>query len=358
MNKNIKLLNDAGQSIWYDNLSKDILSNGTLASLIQEGLSGLTSNPAIFEQSIAKTTTYLAEISELKKQGKNAIDICDRLMLNDVANAADLLLPTYQATSGKDGYASLEVSPLLANNILETIVAAKLFWKELNRPNIMIKIPATPAGISAIQDLIAFGININVTLIFSPIVYKNVINSYLAGLKTRLEQGKDISRIHSVASFFISRADTWFENQLPNKPELGQLVGKVGIANGLKAYEVFAENFSSNEFLKLQESGANIQKILWASTGVKNKSLDSLLYVKELPYNNSVATHPPALIEAILKAENFSLVTSEIKFEDVFQTLSDHNLSLEKMYQDLLKEGVDKFADSFNQLLQVIEKAG
>ncbi len=357
MNKNIELLNKAGQSIWYDNLSKDILVNGTLASLIAEGLSGLTSNPAIFEQSIAKTNTYLSEISELKKKGLPASEICDQLMISDVASAADLLLPTYQASGGLDGYASLEVSPLLADNTLETILAAKNFWKKLNRPNIMIKVPATPAGISAIEDLIAFGININVTLIFSPQIYKNVINAYLGGLEKRLEQGLDISKVHSVASFFISRVDTWFENQLAKIPTLNNLVGQVGIANGLKAYQVFTENFSTDQYLDLQTKGANVQKILWASTGVKNKTLNPLLYVQELPTNISVATHPPALIDTILKADQFKLTPATFDFEDVFEQLANASISTDQMYRELLLEGVDKFKDSFNQLIQAIEKA-
>ena len=351
MNKNLKELLSQKQSIWYDDLSKELLETGKLSTLLNSGVRGLTSNPSIFEKAITSSELYNSNIQEIKDPSPQTI--LDQLMINDVANAADLMLEIYQESNALDGYASLEVSPTLADKTEETISAAKDYWQRLNRPNIMIKVPATPAGIPAIEELIAAGININVTLIFSTIAYQEVIKAYQNGLARRLANGESIDKIHSVASFFISRVDAWVENNSTDP----KLTGKVGIANGLKAYDLYKQEFSSKKFEELKRSGANIQRILWASTSTKNKSFDPLLYAASLPLEDTVATHPPALIEMISNLEeSISNHQEEISYNNVFLDFDQIGLSQEKMFQELLEEGVDKFTDAYNRLLDAIRE--
>lgn len=355
INNNITILNELGQSIWYDNLSRDVLNSGQLEKLINQGISGLTSNPSIFKKAIADSKTYDDKIKELAKLEKNAEEIVDLLMLEDVKEACKLLLPIYNKTQGRDGFASLEVSPLMADNTEKTILCAKKFWEEIDHPNLMVKVPATEEGMPAIQKLISLGINVNVTLIFSLDLYEKVIDSYLAGLKDRLSEGKDISKVSSVASFFISRNDVWYEK---NTKELDDLIlNKLGLACGFSAYQLFTNKFASEEFQNLAAKGANIQRILWASTSVKNPELNPLLYATGLPYNNSVATHPPALIELII--ENAIIKKSENKdfdHESVLNCFEQTGKTISEMHQNLLEEGVEAFKDAYLQLILAVKK--
>lgn len=362
MNKSIQQLNNLGQSVWYDNLSKDVLESGELANLIQNsGISGLTSNPAIFKAAIAESSTYDDLIKELAKELDSPEAITDELMVRDVAAAADLLKPVYDKTNGSDGFASLEVSPLLANNTIATIESAKTFWNKLNRPNIMIKVPATEAGIPAIESLIADGINVNVTLIFSPGMYQKIITAYLAGIEKRLIAGEGISHVHSVASFFISRNDSWtekyFTKNLESNPDIekykADLWGKVGIANALKAYSIFTNSFDA-----VKDKGINIQKILWASTGVKNPAFSSSHYALGLPFKNSVATHPPATLKHLMQTEFGDQLPVEVvqKAETVFETMQKCNLSAQTMYNELLEQGVSAFENAYLDLIKSVKE--
>lgn len=357
INNNIKTLNNLGQSIWYDNLSLDVLESGQLTELINKGVSGLTSNPSIFKKAIADSSTYDVKAAALAKEGKSAEEVIDLLMLDDVARAADLLLPVYENSNKKDGYASIEVSPLLANDTEKTIESAKSFWKQLARPNIMIKVPATPAGIPVIEELISEGINVNVTLIFSTASYEDVISAYFSGLEKRAANGEDISSIASVASFFISRSDVWVDQKSVGKEGTDKFLCKAGLAGGFDAYKVFQSSLESKRFKDLEEKGANIQRILWASTSVKNAGLDPLLYAVSLPYNNSVATHPPALLDLIVgdcvikEEENTTYESAE-----VFSAMESAGLSTEEMLSDLLEQGVDVFEQAYIQLVDAVKE--
>lgn len=355
MNKNLQKLQSLGQSIWYDNLSKDILDSGELKSLIAEGITGLTSNPAIFKKAIADTDTYDQKIKALASE-HDTMAITEQLMLEDVAAAADLLRPIYDQTDSKDGYASLEVSPLLADKTAETVEAAKRYWNALNRPNIMIKVPATPEGIPAIKELIAAGINVNVTLIFSPAMYAKVVQAYQAGLRERIAAGGDIKKIHSVASFFISRNDAWAEKN--NKETNASFLNQIGISNAMLAYDIFREQFSAENFSDLGEKGGNFQRVLWASTGVKNPSLDTIYYAVNLPFEHTVATHPPALIEALMNNEIPEQLPAQIcdNPQAHFDAMQSTGLKATDMYDELLSAGVSSFAGAFDELLAAVSQ--
>ena len=267
MNNHLKALLELGQSIWYDDLSRGVLNSGELKSLIDDGVRGLTSNPSIFKNAIADSADYDTELAELSAKGLDTESLCETLMMGDVGTAADLLKPIYDESNGTDGYASIEVSPFLAANTEATLEAARRLWTTLNRPNIMIKVPATPAGIPAIKTLISEGINVNVTLIFSLKVYKDVVEAYISGLEARLANRDSLDKVASVASFFVSRVDAICEKTFAKlveegKAEQGSLstfIGKIGVDNSKLAYEHYEAEFLSDRFKKLLEAGAQVQ---------------------------------------------------------------------------------------------------
>jgi transaldolase/glucose-6-phosphate isomerase len=287
-------------------------------------------------------------------------------MMQDVAAAADLLRPIYDATDGADGYASIEVSPNLSDDETGTVAAAERLWSKLNRPNIMIKIPATPACIPAIQKTLELGINVNVTLIFSKEVYESVAEAYLKALETRKQQGKDIARIASVASFFISRVDASVEKSLDKLIESGKISGEikekflggVGIANSKIAYEAYENLFSGERFEDLKASGAQVQRPLWASTGTKNPSFSPVLYVEELAGKDTVNTMPPATLKAVLEDAKISgaLHSGLEEARKVLSDLAETGVSLDTILVELQKAGVKSFVQSYNELLESIEK--
>jgi transaldolase len=365
-NPHIVSLNEFGQSVWYDNLSRDVLRSGELANLIETGVSGLTSNPTIFKQAIADSDNYDEAMKAPEVQSLDTESLCEELMMQDVAAAADLLRPIYDATEGADGYASIEVSPNLSDDATGTVAAAERLWSKLNRPNIMIKIPATPACIPAIQKTLELGINVNVTLIFSKEVYESVAEAYLKALETRKQQGKDIARIASVASFFISRVDASVEKSLDKLIESGKISGEikekflggVGIANSKIAYEAYENLFSGERFEDLKASGAQVQRPLWASTGTKNPSFSPVLYVEELAGKDTVNTMPPATLKAVLKDAKISgaLHSGLEEARKVLSDLAETGVSFDTILVELQKAGVESFVQSYNELLESIEK--
>lgn len=364
-NKNLVALRSLGQSIWYDNLSRDVLKSGELAAIIDAGVLGLTSNPTIFKNAIAGSSSYDEDMRPLAKKGMSSSDICEDLMIADVGAAADLLLPVFTESKGQDGYASIEVSPFLARNTKGTIDAAKRLWSRLNRPNIMIKIPATAESLPAIRSTLEEGINVNVTLIFSVSVYQQVVEQYMAALETRLAKGKDISAIASVASFFVSRVDTICEKSFDELVKSGKAKAedklrfraKVGVANSKLAYERYTELFGSARFAKLAQAGARHQRPLWASTGTKSPDLKPVLYVEELAGKNTVNTVPPQTLKALMEGLVIEprLHSGLSDAHALIKLVNGFGLNFDQLMLKLQEEGVKLFADAFQELIDSIE---
>jgi transaldolase/glucose-6-phosphate isomerase len=352
----------AGQSVWYDQTDRKLISTGKLQRMIEEDdLRGMTSNPTIFEKAIGGSDDYDQQLRALASQGKSRDDIYDELVTEDIGNAADIFRPVYDKTNGDDGYVSLEVSPLLAQRTDETVSEAERLFARLGRPNVMIKIPATPEGIPAIEQAIALGININVTLIFSNDVYANVIEAYLRGLEKRAAQGLPIGNIASVASFFVSRIDAAADKQLEAKlnddPSLESLLGKIAIANAKMAYQLFRQVFTTARFLALRDRGARVQRPLWASTGTKNPKYSDVLYVESLIGPDTVNTLPPATYEAFRDHGRVE-PTLEQGVDEARQTLATFEAKgfrLADITEKLTVDGVKSFNDSFAQLMNTIE---
>jgi transaldolase / glucose-6-phosphate isomerase len=352
----------AGQSVWFDQMERKLVSTGNLQRMIEEDdLRGLTSNPTIFEKAIGGSEDYDAQLRTLASQGKSRDEIYDELVLEDIANAADVFLPVHEKTNGEDGFVSLEVSPAVAMDTQATISEAKRLFARLGRPNVMIKIPATPEGIPAIEAAIAAGININVTLIFSNDVYAQVIEAYLRGLETRASQDLPIGNISSVASFFVSRIDAMADKQLEEKagsdPSLAELQGKIAIANANVAYQLFKQVFTSERFAKLRDKGARVQRPLWASTGTKNPKYSDVLYIESLIAPETVNTIPPATYAAFKDhgRVEVAIETGVDEARRVLDTFEAKGFSLKAITDKLTEDGVKSFNESFAQLLLTIE---
>lgn len=353
----------AGQSIWYDNIQRKLLQNGEMARMIRDGeIRGVTSNPSIFMNAIAKTADYDASLIP----GKSAEEAFFQLAIEDIQAATDLFQPLYVESEGGDGFVSLEVSPYLANDTQATLAQAKSLWQRVNRPNLMVKIPATLAGLPAITEAIAAGVNINVTLIFSLERYAEVMDAYLAGLEKRLAAGLPLERIASVASFFVSRVDSNVDARLQKIIQAGgesaakaeSLLGKAAIANARLAYADFQRVFSSERFLQLKAHGARVQRPLWASTSTKNPAYRDVLYVEELIGPHTVNTVPPQTLTAFLDHGKVRPSLEE-NLTEARQTLADlENLgiSMAEVTYELEVEGVKAFADAFTVLLKAIEE--
>lgn len=353
MSNSISQLTALGQSLWYDNIQRRLLENGELAAMIKKGdIRGVTSNPTIFHNAISKTSDYDAALLPLAIAGWDAESIFWQLAVEDIREACDLFKPLYEETKGMDGYVSLEVSPYLANDTAGTVAQAKKLWETVNRPNLMIKIPATLAGIPAVRQVIAAGINVNVTLIFSIERYQAVMDAYLSGLEDRVAAGGAIDRIHSVASFFVSRVDSKID---PKLAEGSPLRGKAAIANAKLAYEAFGLVFGGERFARLQ--GANLQRPLWASTGTKNPAYSDTIYVDNLIGKNTVNTVPPQTLDAFRDhgkaAETLSGGIEECKTQ--LAQLEALGISMAAVTTELEEEGVKAFADAFGALLASLE---
>ncbi|MEM7031475.1 MAG: transaldolase [Chloroflexota bacterium] len=351
-----------GQSIWYDNIHRSLLQNGELAQMIQEdSVTGLTSNPTIFEKAIAHSDVYDDQIQALLEQAPNMapVSLYESLAIRDIVDAADLMRPVYDRTNSADGYVSLEVSPTLAHDTEGSIEEARRLFSQVDRPNLMIKIPATPAGIPAIATLIGEGINVNVTLMFSLQHYEDVVNAYLTGLEKFDKQGGDVSKVSSVASFFISRVDTIFDKTLEvvNSEEALKLQGKIGIANAKAAYHRFHEITASKRFQSLAQKGARVQRLLWASTSTKNPEFRDVLYVEELLGADTVNTLPPATLLAFKDHGIAQIRLSENMDEAlaVMDMLDPLGVDYQDLTNILQTDGVNSFAKSFKELLKALE---
>jgi transaldolase/glucose-6-phosphate isomerase len=362
----LRTLQTYGQSVWLDYIARHLITSGELQRLIDEdGLRGLTSNPAIFEKAISGSSDYASILTSLGSQALNATGLYERLAIGDIRDAADLLRPVYEQTQAGDGYVSLEVSPSLAHDTQGTIQEAKRLWRTVERPNLMIKVPATPAGLPAIEQLIAEGINVNVTLLFSQEVYERVAQAYIAGLQ-RLASGADVSRVASVASFFISRIDTAVDARLTAKLKaattarervlLRSLMGKVAIANGKLTYQRYKQIFRGAAWEALAAKGAHTQRVLWASTSTKNPQYRDVMYVEELIGPETVNTLPPATIEAFREHGRVGASLEERVDEarDVMDALEQVGISMTEVTDKLLDEGVRLFAEPFDKLLEAL----
>ncbi|PKN90402.1 MAG: transaldolase, partial [Chloroflexi bacterium HGW-Chloroflexi-7] len=357
---NIDALHKLGQSLWYDNIQRSLLDNGALKGMIEQGeIKGVTSNPSIFNNAIAKSTDYDAALQPLAWSGLSSEEIFWELAVKDIQDAADLFSPLYESTGHIDGYVSLEVSPYLARDTRTTAQEAKRLWQKVNRPNLMIKIPATVEGLPAIRETIAEGINVNVTLIFSLERYQAVINAFISGLEDRVKKGLSIESIASVASFFVSRVDSKVDDLLDKKhpAEGARLLGKAAIANAKMAYELFLKEFSTERFAKLAQKGAQKQRPLWASTSTKNPNYRDVIYIEELIGDDTVNTVPPATLTAF-RDHGKAKITIDVDLaanKEALSQLEKLGVSMAVVTQELEDEGVKSFTDAFTSLLASVE---
>lgn len=369
MKKNPLLkLQSFGQSIWLDFIRRSLMTSGELQRMISEdGLRGMTSNPAIFEKAIDESHDYDEAIRALVQAGRSVADIYEALTVEDVGQAADQFRALYEETGGGDGYVSLEVSPRLARDTAGTVKEARRLWAALNRPNVLIKVPATQAGLPAIRQLISEGINVNVTLLFGLERYRAVAEAYIAGLEDRLAQGQPVAGVASVASFFLSRIDVLVDPLLEEKmagkgPQAEQaksLRGQVAIASAKVAYKIYQETFGSKRFQALAAQGAKPQRLLWASTSTKNPAYSDVKYVEALIGPDTINTIPLETFNAYKDHGNPAPRLQEgiPEAEAKLRILADLGIDLAQVTQQLEDEGVEKFVKPFDQLMATLEKA-
>lgn len=356
-------LSAIGTSIWLDDLSRDRIQSGSLEKLISErNVVGVTTNPTIFAGALAKGTTYDEQVSSLAAAGTSVTDAVFEITTDDVAAGCDIFRPVYDATNGQDGRVSIEVEPAFAHDAAKTIEQGKQLWAKVNRPNAMIKVPATVEGLEAITALTAEGISVNVTLIFSLERHRDVINAYLAGLEQAKAAGIDLSTIRSVASFFVSRVDTEIDKRLEaiGTPEALALKSKAGVANAQLAYQVFTQAFDSERAKLLLDSGAHKQRPLWASTGVKDPNLPDTLYVTELAVDDVVNTMPEKTLEGLFDhgvLHGDAVTGSYAEANAVLDAVAAQGISYDDVTALLEKEGVEKFIVSWNELLDTVSAA-
>jgi transaldolase/glucose-6-phosphate isomerase len=358
----LKRLESCGQAPWLDYLKRSLLVSGELKTLIErDGLKGMTSNPSIFEKAIAESDEYTDALEKFQAAGDHSInEIYEHLAIADIKAGADALHPVFDQTRGRDGYISLECSPYLANDTEATVAEALHLWKAVDKPNLMVKVPATPAGLPAIQRLLAKGLNINITLLFSVAVYEQVVEAYLSGLEELAKNGGDVSKSASVASFFVSRIDSAVDKRLDkraDKSAADRLRGKIAIANAKVAYERYKALFAGPRWQKLADKGARTQRLLWASTSTKNPAYKDTMYVEELIGRDTVNTMPPATMDAFRDHGEAKPDTVEHDLagaHTLMSTLEQQGISLKEITDELVEEGVKSFADSFDKLLGVV----
>jgi transaldolase len=364
----IQRLAELGQSIWFDNISRGMMTKGELAALVHKGLRGVTSNPTIFDKAISGSSDYDDQLKRLLKHSPDMKPggIIEMLMIKDIQDAADVLKPVYDQTNGGDGFVSIEVSPGKAHDTDATIEEARRLWKSVQRKNLMVKIPATREGLPAIEQMLSEGININITLLFGLDRYREVADAYVASLEKRLTAGKSIDHVASVASVFVSRLDTLVDEMLqtkiaaggPDARPLRELLGKVAVANTKIIYQAFKEIFSGRRWEMLKASGAHMQRPLWGSTGTKNLAYSDLLYVDTLVGPHTVNTVPPKTWEAILDHGNPRL-TIEEDITDARATLDalrEAGIDLKQVTEKLERDGVAAFKKSFDDLSRSLEE--
>jgi transaldolase len=361
----LRRLKDFGQSVWLDYIRRDLLPSAGFRRMIDEdGLDGMTSNPTIFDKAIDSSKDYDAELTQLVRAGKSLDDIYEALTTDDIKAAADKLRPIYDASEGRTGYVSYEVSPLLANDTSGTVAAAHRYFKMIDRPNLMIKVPSTPAGIPAIEQLIGEGRCINVTLMFSHKHYDDVANAYIRGLEKRAKAGQPLDRIASVASVFVSRVETLIDKRLDDKAKItpneanSSLRGTAAVANAKLIYQRFIELFHSDRFKALAAKGAHVQRPLWASTGTKDPKYSDIKYVQELIGPDTVNTMPPATMDAYRDHGDPRLTVTEglDQARAIQKSFAAIGIDFNEVGEELQKEGVESFSKSFEDLMGVIKK--
>jgi transaldolase len=361
-------LTEAGQSVWLDYIRRGILDDGELERMIRDSaIRGVTSNPTIFEQAIGGSDDYDRALDRLASEGVSPGEAFERLAVEDIQRAADLFRPIYEASGGGDGFVSLEVSPELADDTEATLREARHLWKAVDRPNLMIKVPGTAAGIPAVEQLLFEGLNVNITLLFSLDSYQQVMEAYLAALERRVAQGQPVDRVASVASFFVSRVDTAVDAALESRVEaasdpaeaerLRSLRGRAAIANAKLAYQRFREVFGGDRFTRLHAEGARVQRPLWASTSTKNPDYRDVIYVEELIGPDTVNTMPLATVEAFADHGRVErTIDRDLDGANAdLQALADLGIDLDHVTRQLQEEGVTKFADSFRSLLRTVD---
>ncbi len=360
-----------GQSIWMDNLSRDLIESGELKQLVETcGIAGITSNPAIFQKAIAGNAIYDKSIEAGIRANLSVQEIYESLVFDDIRNACDILMPVYQQTDGLDGYVSIEVPPSIAHDTEKTIEEAKRYYAQIGRPNVMIKIPGTSAGLPAVEAVIAAGINVNVTLLFSVDSYVNCAESYIRGLEARVAKGEDISKITSVASFFLSRIDSNIDERIDQKlkgmdqitarEKLLAIKGKIAIANAKLAYQEYKKIIGTDRWKALAAKGANVQRLLWASTSTKNPDYSDVMYVDELIGPDTVNTLPPNTIDACSDHCNVdSRIESNVdEAYHLIESLKapDVDIDLDQVMDELLTDGIEKFVQPFEALMQSLQE--
>ncbi|MBD2761350.1 transaldolase [Kocuria sp. cx-455] len=358
-----KKLSDAGVSIWLDDLSRERLTSGNLQELIDtKNVVGVTTNPTIFAAALANGESYAEQVSELARSGADVDEAVLAITTDDVRDACDVFAPVAEATQGVDGRVSIEVDPRLAQDADATSTMAQRLSQTIDRPNALIKIPATEAGLPSISATIAEGISVNVTLIFSLERYRAVINAFMVGLEEALENGKDLSTIHSVASFFVSRVDTEIDKRLDavGTDEAKALKGKAGLANARLAYQIYQEQFSTERWRRLESAGANAQRPLWASTGVKDPSLPDTLYVTELAAPHTVNTMPEKTLDATYdhgEVTGDTITGTYRESNEILDAIAEQGVSYQDVVDQLETEGLDKFVASWDELLETVRTA-
>jgi len=359
-----------GQSIWMDNLTRDLIQSGDLRRMVEiEGVAGITSNPAIFQKAIAGNAIYDRDIEAGIRAGQSVIPIYESLVFDDIRQACDILLPVHQQTDGLDGYVSIEVPPDIAHDAETTVREAQRYCAAIDRPNVMIKIPGTAEGLTAVEAVIAAGISVNVTLLFSVESYLNCAEAYLRGLEARVQRGEAINRIASVASFFLSRIDSNIDAKIDEKlkgideanarEKLVTIKGKVAIANAKLAYREYQSIIASDRWQRLAAHGATVQRLLWASTGTKNPDYSDVMYVDELIGPDTVNTLPPNTLAACADhCDPQNRIESGVpEAQTLIDSLADPDIDiqLEQVMAELLDEGIDKFVEPFQSLIQSLQ---
>jgi transaldolase len=360
----LEKVSEAGVSIWLDDLSRERFHKGGNATYLPDLVStshvvGVTTNPAIFSSAISNSSLYRDDIKELSQKGLSAEEIITELTTSDVRRACEIFMPIYEATNGVDGRVSIEVDPRLARSTEETISQAKYLWNKVAMPNVLIKVPATVEGLDAIRSLTASGISINVTIIFSVKRYQEVLEAFLLGLEERVASGLDISGIHSVASFFVSRVDTEIDGRLTSTGHEG-LRGIAALANARLAYQHFAQARDSARWQKLSERSGNLQRPLWASTGVKDPTYDPTMYVLDLVAEETVNTMPENTLDAVRASEKFRGNTIHGTYnsaKDHLDLLKKISIDIEEVAVKLENEGIEKFIKPWNELISAVERA-
>ncbi len=365
----LKALTKFGQSVWLDYIRRDLISTGELQKLItNDGLRGMTSNPSIFEKAIAGNPDYQKDLNDLAKdKSLDAKAIYEHIAIKDIQSAADVMRAVYDATKHRDGYVSLEVSPYLAHKTAETMDEARRLWKTVDRKNLMVKVPGTTEGIPAIKQLISEGININVTLLFAQDVYERVAEAYISGLEARAKNGGDVSKVASVASFFISRIDTLIDSQIDAKDKtttdsaqkstLAKIRAQVAIANGKLTYQAYKRIFSGPRWEALATKGAQTQRVLWASTSTKDPKLSDIYYVEGLIGPDTVDTIPPATFDAFRDhgKPRASLEENVPAAKETMDNLAKVGISMKAATDKLTEDGVKLFAEAFDKLLGAVK---